>query len=205
MREGPRIKDMPVEIVDHDPNWPSLFEEERRVLQQVLSPWLDGGIHHVGSTAVEGLAAKPVIDIMAGVADLDAAREAVPALEGVGYLFWEWDPHPWRLWFLKPEPAHRTHHLHLVQPDHPEFQAKLAFRNRLRKDAAVRDRYEHLKRQLASRHPQDRDAYTDGKTEFVLSVLADLGLAEGVPPRNYREAREQAGVPPGELPPEASR
>lgn len=199
------MKDMAVEIVEYDPNWPSLFEEERRMLQQVLSPWLDGGVHHVGSTAVDGLAAKPVIDIMAGVADLDAARGAIPALDDLGYLFWEWDPHPWRLWFLKPEPAHRTHHLHLVEPSHPEFRAKLAFRDRLREDAELRERYERLKGDLAATHPRDRDAYTDGKSEFVLSVLADLGLADGVPPRDYSDARDRAGGLPGQLPPEANR
>lgn len=194
---------MPVSIVEYDSSWPRRFEEELRQLEPGLDEWLDGGIHHVGSTAVAGLAAKPVIDIMAGVSDLEDARAAVPVLESLGYMFWEWDPHPWRLWFLKPEPSHRTHHLHLVEPDHPEFRAKLAFRDRLRHDTVLREGYEQLKRELAAAHPNDRDAYTDAKSAFVLRVLEEEGLAEGVPPRNYAEARKAAGVRAGELPPGA--
>lgn len=199
------MKDMPVELVEYDPNWSDMFEDERRDLERLLSPWLDAGIHHVGSTAVAGLAAKPVIDIMAGVSDLEAAREAIPVLDEIGYLHWEWDPHPWRLWFLKPEPAHRTHHLHLMQPDHPEFHAKLLFRDRLRADEGLRERYETLKFELAAAHPTDRDAYTDGKTGFVIAVLEEMDAAEGVPRRDYVDAREAAGGRPGELPPEAER
>lgn len=192
--------DMPVEIVDYDPAWPTRFEAERRLLEPALAHWLDGGVHHVGSTAVEGLAAKPVIDILAGVSDLAAARQAVPRLEEFGYLFWEWDPHPWRLWFLKPDPSRRTHHLHLVERDHPEFAAKLAFRDRLRGDEGLRRDYEKLKRRLAAAYPEDRDAYTEAKSDFVVSVLEGVGLADGVPPRNYVQARDAAGVGPGELP-----
>lgn len=195
--------DMPVEIVEHDPAWPSEFAQERELLRETLAPWLEGGIHHVGSTAVPGLAAKPVIDIMAGVSDLDTAKDAVPPLEDLDYLFWDWDPHPWRLWFLKPDPSHRTHHLHLVEARHPEFRAKIAFRDRLRSDERVRRDYERLKRDLAAAHPGDRDAYTDGKSDFVLSALAQVGLDEGVPRRNYVDARDAAGLSAGELPPGA--
>lgn len=194
------MADMPVEIVDFDPRWPSRFETERQQLEGILRPWTSGGVHHVGSTAVPGLAAKPVIDIMVGVHDLTSARDAIPALRQLDYRFWEQDPHRWRLWFLKPEPAIRTHHLHLVDVDHPEYAAKLAFRDLLQRDPQARRDYEQLKRELADAHPHDRDAYTDGKTSFVRSALERIGAADGVPPRDYVAARKAAGADPGEAP-----
>jgi GrpB-like predicted nucleotidyltransferase (UPF0157 family) len=158
---------MPVAISQHDPAWAERFARERAVLEPVLQPWLDGGIHHIGSTAVPGLAAKPIVDILAGVADVQAARAAIPLLADLGYRLWDDRERPWRLWFLKPEPARRTHHLQLLEPSRPEFQALLAFRNRLRSEPRLRADYEGLKRRLAERHRHDREAYTDGKTEFV--------------------------------------
>jgi GrpB-like predicted nucleotidyltransferase (UPF0157 family) len=159
---------MPVEVLGHDPSWVVRFEQERALLEPVLTPWLEGGVHHVGSTAVPGLAAKPVVDILAGVADVGAARAAVPALEGFGYLYWPEDPNrAWRLWFLKPDPARRTHHLQLIEPGHPRFAALLAFRDRLRSDPELRDAYERLKRRLAAEHRGDREAYTEAKAGFV--------------------------------------
>ena len=183
------MADAPVEIVASDPGWPAVYKRERALLQPLLAPWLSGGIHHVGSTAVPGLAAKPVVDIQVGVADLSRAREALPLLEGAGYLHWHDDPEPWRLWLLKPRPEYRTHHLHLVESDHPEFRAKLAFRNRLRADAEVRVAYAALKRELAVRYRDDRDAYTDAKSAFVLRVLEEEHASRGVRGRRYVSRR----------------
>ena len=183
------MADAPVEIVPSDPDWPAAYERERALLEPLLRPWLRGDLHHVGSTAVPGLAAKPVVDIQAGVADLDEARQALPLLVDAGYLHWHDDPEPWRLWLLKPRPEHRTHHLHLVQADHPEFQAKLVFRDRLRRDPEARTAYERLKRDLADRHRDDRDAYTDAKSAFVLRILEEEGAAEGLRGREYVQQR----------------
>lgn len=94
------MADMPVEIVGYDPRWPARFETERRRLQGVLEPWVSGGVHHVGSTAVPGLTAKPVIGTMVGVDDLATARDAISVLRDLDYRFWEQDPNPWRVWFL---------------------------------------------------------------------------------------------------------
>ena len=194
------MADMPVEIVDYDPRWLGRFDTERQQLEGLLRRWTSGGVHHIGSTAVSGLATKPVIDIMVGVDDLAAARDAIPVLRELDYRFWEQDPHPWRLWLLKPQPAARTHHLHLVEVDHPEYAAKLAFRDLLRRDPHVRRDYEQLNRELAASHPHDRDAYTDGKTSFVMSALERIGAADGVPPRDYVAARKASGAGPGEAP-----
>src|ERR1041384_6947813 len=98
-------------VAPYDPAWPARFEEERALVAGAIAPWLVGAIEHVGSTAIPGLAAKPVIDLMAGVASLPASRPALPALEGIGYLY---APHRAAVmhWLCKPSPVLRTHHLH---------------------------------------------------------------------------------------------
>ena len=76
-----------MEIVPYDPSWPAQFEEEVEALRQALAVWLVGPIEHIGSTAIPGLAAKPVIDIMAAVGTLDASRTAIAALDELGYCY----------------------------------------------------------------------------------------------------------------------
>jgi GrpB-like predicted nucleotidyltransferase (UPF0157 family) len=163
-----------IEVVPYDAAWPAMFEAERRLLQDSLAPWLSGGIEHVGSTAVPGLSAKPVIDIMAPVRSLAESTSAIAVAARHGYLH-----HPYRAqvmhWFCKPSPTVRTHHLHLVPLDSPLWRERLVFRDALRRDAALRTEYGALKRELAVRFPFDRDAYTDAKTPFVQRVLAAQG------------------------------
>ena len=158
--------DEPVRIAAYDPAWPSRFEAERAALAGAIGDWVVGGIHHVGSTAVPGLAAKPVIDILVGVESLQASRPCIEAVEGLGYLY-----APYRVdemhWFCKPHPSRRTHHLHLVPVGSTRFVAELAFRDALRRDVELAARYARLKRKLAAEHEHDREAYTAGKEEFV--------------------------------------
>lgn len=160
-----------IEIFPADPAWARRFERERALLQAAIAPWLTGGIHHVGSTAVPGLAAKPVIDILAGVESLEASRASFERLEELEYRY-----APYRAdemhWFCKPSPAHRTHHLHLVPTDSTRYRDELAFRDALRADEQLARSYERLKRALASEHREDREAYTEGKAPFVAGVLA---------------------------------
>lgn len=159
-----------IEVVPYDPAWPARFQVESELLAKAVGPWIDGGIHHVGSTAVPGLAAKPVVDVMVGVRRLDAARGAFDALAALGY--WYFPYREWMHWFCKPSPSRRTHHLHLIEPAHPEFGARLAFRDFLRKHPDVAAEYASLKQRLARDHRDDREAYTDAKGEFVRSVVA---------------------------------
>src|SRR6187551_3390489 len=77
----------PTSAVPYDPEWPALFERERARLEAALSPWLEGGIHHIGSTSVPSMTAKPIIDMLAGVRDLEEARAAFPRLEALGYRY----------------------------------------------------------------------------------------------------------------------
>jgi len=164
--------DSPVTIVGYDLEWPARFEAERRLLAEAIGAWVvDAAIEHIGSTAVLGLAAKPVIDIMAGVEGLEASRAAVAVLERHQYCY-----APYRAdvmhWLCKPSPVLRTHHLHLVPLDSPLWIAQLAFRDYLRAHPDTALEYAALKRRLAEAHRFDREAYTTAKTPFVQRVVA---------------------------------
>ena len=146
-------------------------------MEELLGPWLAGPVEHIGSTSVPGLRAKPVIDMLAPVGSLTGAQAAVPVLAGAGWLFWPDDPcRDYRLWFLRPRPEARTHHLHLIEDGHPHALALLAFRDALRADAALRGRYAAVKDQLVRRHPDNRNAYSNAKSDFVARALRSLGI-----------------------------
>ncbi len=149
----------------YDPVWAERFEAERGVLENVLAPCLSAGIHHIGSTSVPGLAAKPIIDMMAGVESLDDAWAAAPALVELGYVY-----HVHR-----PE-AHAFHrdgefHLHLTEPGSDLWRERLAFRDALRSDADLRREYADWK----AAHLGE-DGYTASKRPLVFRVLAEQGI-----------------------------
>jgi GrpB-like predicted nucleotidyltransferase (UPF0157 family) len=174
-----RMADQEVEVVDYDAAWPDRFAEQRRAVEAMLAPWLCGPVEHIGSTAVPGLRAKPVIDMLAPVGSLASAHAAVPLLEQAGWLFWPDDPcRHYRLWFLRPRPEARTHHLQVMEGEQPQTIALLAFRDALRADAGLRSQYAGLKDQLARQHPGNRNAYTNGKADFVEQVLQQAGVQQ---------------------------
>jgi GrpB-like predicted nucleotidyltransferase (UPF0157 family) len=171
------VSDEPVTLVDYDPAWRDRFLEQAVRLTALLQPWLATPVEHVGSTAVPGLRAKPVVDILAPVVSLDQAQAAIAVLSDDGWLFWPDDPNRnYRMWFLRPKPEARSHHLHVIQHDHSAARAELAFRDVLRRDPAVREAYASLKDRLAVQHRTDRDAYTDAKSDFIRSVLHVAGV-----------------------------
>jgi GrpB-like predicted nucleotidyltransferase (UPF0157 family) len=168
--ETPRIR-------PHDPRLPLAAQTERARLAGLLAPWLADGVEHVGSTAVPGLAAKPIVDLMASVRDLDevvARAGGDLAADGWCYVPPELDKRPWRRFFVKPDASgrRRVAHLHLIQAGHPRWAEQLAFRDALRGDERLARRYEDLKRRLAAEHAGDREAYTAAKAAFVASALA---------------------------------
>jgi GrpB-like predicted nucleotidyltransferase (UPF0157 family) len=160
-----------IQLAPYSAAWPGQFEIEARALREVLAPWLAGDIQHIGSTAVPGLSAKPVIDIMAPVCGLVEALPAIEALSGLNYLHFPYKREE-MLWLCKPSPLHRTHHLHLVPIHSALWHRRLVFRDALRCQAALASEYETLKARLAAEHPHDREAYTEGKSMFIQSVLA---------------------------------
>jgi GrpB-like predicted nucleotidyltransferase (UPF0157 family) len=176
------MSEAPVEITGYDPSWPADFAEEAARLRQVLAPWLAGPIEHIGSTAVPGLAAKPVVDIMAGVRTLAESRPAIEAVAALGYCHFPYQEDR-EHWFCKPSPAFRTHHLHLVPVASPHWAAPIAFRDYLRAHPDVAGAYEALKRGLATAYRYDREAYTQRKQPFIARVTASaLALGYGPPP-----------------------
>ena len=161
--------DEPIRIVPYDRSWPAVFERERIILERALGSSVTGGIHHVGSTAVPGLPAKPIIDILVGIEDLESARVHIKPLAALDYVY-----APYRrdemLWFCKPNPAARTHHLRLVPTGSERFRDELAFRDYLRQHSECAEAYAKLKKELAVRFEHDREAYTEAKTDFVREV-----------------------------------
>lgn len=162
--------DEPIRIVAYDAEWPVRFERERVVLNRSVGPWAVGGIHHVGSTAVPGLDAKPIVDILVGVADLDASRACFDRLAELEYLYAPYRPQEMH-WFCKPDPQQREFHLHLVPVDSSRFRDELSFRDRLRASPEIARDYAALKRALAVRFANDREAYTEAKGDFIARVL----------------------------------
>lgn len=162
--------DAPIAVVPYSASWPQLFAAEALLLRAVLEPWLVAGIEHIGSTAVVGMSAKPIIDIMAPVRDLETSRHAIEATQSAGYCYFPYKPDEMH-WFCKPTPVVRTHHLHLVPWDSRLWRERLAFRDALRTNPTLAQQYESLKQELATRYPRDREAYTDAKAPFVSAVL----------------------------------
>ncbi len=167
----------PIVIVPYDSRWPQAYEEERRRLAQVFEGTA-AVIEHVGSTAVPGLGGKPILDVMVGVTSLARVDARIPALEESGYEYVpEYEAElPGRRYFRKPRRRPRTHHLHCVRLGGAFWLRQLAFRDRLRADAERARAYFELKHRLASSLGRDRRAYTDAKSPFIESVLAEAGL-----------------------------
>lgn len=160
----------PIQLAAPDPGWPIRFEQEQAALDEAIGKWVCGEIHHVGSTAVPGLEAKPIIDILAGVRDLETARACFGPLADLGYLYAPYLPEEMH-WFCKPHPARRTHHLHLVPMGSKRYRDELAFRDRLCADPVIASQYVSLKRELTERYRDDREAYTEAKGAFVTATL----------------------------------
>src|SRR6516164_9327449 len=172
-----------LEIAPYDPAWPAAFSAERDRLAAVLGD-LAIRIDHHGSTAVPGLAAKPVIDIQISVAALGHLEPYSVRLAQLGYVH---VPHPddaFCPFFHRPAAWPHTHHVHLVRSGGTEERRTLAFRDYLREHPEVARAYERLKRELASRYGattfDSRQAYADAKTEFVTRII-ETALAEGLP------------------------
>jgi GrpB-like predicted nucleotidyltransferase (UPF0157 family) len=160
-------------IAEYNPNWVLSFEQESACIRAVLDRNIVTRIEHFGSTAVPGLAAKPIVDILIGVRSLAKAKQvAVSPLEQLGYAYWLENPDPQRMFFVKglPPNSPRTHHIHMVEPDSVLWE-RLIFRDYLCQHPDEAARYAQLKYNLAQRFSSDREAYTAGKTEYIESVM----------------------------------
>jgi GrpB-like predicted nucleotidyltransferase (UPF0157 family) len=163
-----------VVVVPYDPRWPAAFEAAAGELRAALGGAILA-VHHVGSTSVPGLCAKPVLDILVSVADFNEARRLAPQLESLGYEFRPDEDIPDRHYFRRKRGMVRTHHLSLAEPGSLHHRVTVAFRDALRADGDLAASYANLKWQLARSFPRDREAYLNGKTQFVKDVLAKAG------------------------------
>ena len=159
-----------VRVVPYNPSWPTLFVAEAQRLREALPSNLLIALEHTGSTAVPGLAAKPVLDLLGGHPRGALVEQYIPALAGAGYSYRGEQGIPGRHFFRRGEP--RAYHLHLVEQDGTFWREHITFRNALRADVELRDEYAALKLSLARRYPRDREAYIEGKGAFVQCVLA---------------------------------
>ena len=165
-----------VAVFPYDPRWPKMFEAEASHLRSCLPTDLIGRIEHFGSTAVPGLPAKPIVDILVEVSSLEETKKRiVPVLEAQGYdYFWRpsWGDStpPFYAWFIKrDQQGNRTHHIHMVESDF-ECWDRLLFRDYLKAFPDVARRYASLKLELAQTHHADRVTYTDKKGAFIRAM-----------------------------------
>ncbi len=158
-----------------------MYEEERKRILGAIGAWLVD-IQHIGSTAVPGLAAKPIIDIMPGIRGLAGIVEVIQPMQSLGYQYFpEYEVQlPERRYFRRPAGetfrGRGTHHVHIVEPASAFWRRHLAFRDYLRLHPGAAEEYATLKRRLAAQYRTDPVGYTDAKTEFITRVEA-LALA----------------------------
>ena len=159
-------------LTPYSPLWPAVFDLERRRLMEIF----DGAVavEHIGSTAVPGLGSKPIIDMMLGAPDMALVEARMEALAAEGYRYVpEFEmAMPERRYFTKLDRPPGRFHLHAVTLDSPFWKRHIAFRDALRGDESLARKYWRLKQHLAARHRDDRQAYAEGKSDFIRSALA---------------------------------
>ena len=161
-------------LVDYDPLWPAAFEEEKLRLAEALGP-VAKGIEHYGSTAVPGLCAKPILDIMVGISPLSEWERCKPALEALGYDYAEGAGVRGHYIFGRGRnKSERTHLVHLVEYEGESWRGSLAFRDELRRDANLRDVYAREKQRAAAAAPGNRAAYNVEKSSFIADSIKKL-------------------------------
>lgn len=160
-------------IVDYNPQWPHMYEQEKSRIQDAIGEYLID-IQHVGSTAIPGLSAKPIIDIMPVIRNISLVEQCVKPLEALDYLYKGELGIPGRHYFSKPIDSSQTgrlYHLHMVEKGHDQWAMYQLFREyMLLHPESVRE-YDTLKRELAIQYGSDRAAYTEAKAPFIESII----------------------------------
>jgi len=188
-----------VAVVRYDPRWPELFRQEADRLRASLPARLIRRIEHFGSTAVPGLAAKPIVDILVEVSSLRAARSQIaPILKAQGYDYF-WRPSfgddlpPWYAFFIRRDRhGRRTHHIHMITRHRAfrEHWERLLFRDYLISHPKAAREYGRLKAELAAAHPRDRIAYTNGKAAFIRRITAEAKKSPNLAPGRKTPGRD---------------
>jgi len=164
-----------IDLAPYNPEWPALAKNEIEDIKSLFPKGLIIDIQHVGSTAIPGLSAKPVIDIQIGVPSLDIAKiVAVPLLQKLLYEYWADNPDKTRLYFVKGMPPYgekRTHHVLIFEKNSDHWRNRIVFRDYLQEHPDAAMEYEILKNALAQKHPYDCEKYTDEKSLFIKNIL----------------------------------
>ncbi|MFN2145453.1 MAG: GrpB family protein [Anaerolineales bacterium] len=155
-----------VELHPYNPNWAAMYQSEEAILKPIIGDQLVT-IEHIGSTSIPGIKAKPIIDILIVVLDIDSIQRLIPAMETIGYQHRGELGISGRQYFRKDTDSVRSHHVHIYQQGHEAITKHLNFRDYLRTHPARAQAYSQLKEGLAAKYREDRAAYTDAKTEFI--------------------------------------
>lgn len=167
---------MHITVAPYDTNWPNLFHQESEKLHSVLGDQLVD-IHHIGSTAIPGIWAKPVIDIIPVVKDIASVDRYNPAMKAAGYIPMGEYGIPFRRYFQKDKDGFRTHNIHVFEHGNLEIERHLAFRDYMRSHPKEAEAYSVLKQQLAVQFPNDIRAYCDGKDHLIRQIDNAAGFS----------------------------
>ena len=166
----------PVELVDYNPAWPRMFEDYKKEIDQAIGGYIST-IEHIGSTSVPGLFAKPEIDIMVGVRNLNDAKKCIAPLKEIGYVYFpkfeEFVPE--RRYFRKSDGLIPLVHIHMVETSSKFWKEHILFRNHLRNNSEAREEYNNLKKKLIVSSGKDRGIYQDGKERFIKRIIKLAG------------------------------
>jgi GrpB-like predicted nucleotidyltransferase (UPF0157 family) len=166
-------------MVPHDPAWRHEFQHESERIAAALGSNVVA-VHHIGSTAIPPIHAKPIIDLLLVVQDITALDEKLPIMEAMGYVALGEFGIPGRRYFRRDNAVgDRTHQVHAFQNGSPQIQRHLAFRDYMLAHPDVAQNYSDLKRELAAKYPNDSEAYMDGKDEFIREIDRRAALQSG--------------------------
>lgn len=161
-----------VKLLPHNPKWSGFFEKEKKILSQALTGLIID-IQHIGSTAIPGIPAKPIIDIDIGIKSMKNSKNFIKILEDLSYKYRpDFGGLKTQLLFVKGPEAKRTHYIHLMKYNGSIWKKDLAFRDSLRKNKVRAGEYAKLKKELASKFADDRATYTANKARFIHKIIS---------------------------------
>ncbi len=158
-----------IELVPYTSQWEVIFKDEAALLCQALEPTFLA-IHHIGSTSIPGIVAKPIVDILPVVKDIQEVDRLTPALEALGYEAKGEYGMPGRRFFMKKKNGKRLFNVHIFQEGHLDIERHLRFRNYMRDHPEEAQDYSNLKKELIAKHPDDIERYCWGKEDFIKAI-----------------------------------
>lgn len=159
-----------VKLRKYDSEWKNLYEKESRLITTRISDYIEN-IQHIGSTAIPGVVAKPIIDILLAINSIANIEKIKDPLDSIGFIYRGEQGIPDRHLFVKGGKDFRTHHLHVVEKSHYEWSKHILFRDYLLKYPKEVEAYSNLKQELLRKYEFDREKYTDGKSDFISEIL----------------------------------